>query len=615
MCGIIGYTGARDVAPVLLDGLQRLEYRGYDSAGIAVATEEGTLSLRKAAGKLQALIEQMEGIAPYGTTGLGHTRWATHGLPSEVNAHPHLDCRGDIVVIHNGIVENYAELKKNLVDKGHHFVSETDTEVLCHLIEERLDEGQSLSQAVQLIAAQLRGSNVFLTLHRQEPRTVVGVRLGNAGGLLVGYGQGEMLAASDLPALLPYTRTVAFLSDREIVTLTPEGAQYTDLNGQPLQKRPVVVSNDPVAAAKGGYKHFLLKEIYEQPQAIMDTFRGRALLDPPEVRLDDLPFTQAQIAGLDRIVLMGMGSAMHTCLVGKFMIEELAGIPTEVDNASEFRYRSPIIGPRTLVVPVTQSGETADTLAAMDEARQKGSRVIVITNTVGSQATRVADGVFLTHCGIEICVAASKTLAGQLTALYLLAVYLGRLRSTLEGDHLRRRLQDLAKVPNLVASILPGLDAQCEALARRYFRYKNFLYLGRGVQYPMALEGALKLKEISYIHAEGYPAGEMKHGPIALVDENLPVLAITLRDKTYEKMVSNIEQVKARSARVIAVTDEGNHALDEEVDEVLRVPMVSDLLNPLLTLIPMQLLAYHIAVRLGCDVDQPRNLAKTVTVE
>ncbi len=615
MCGIIGYTGEREAAPILIDGLQRLEYRGYDSAGIAVATEEGTLSLRKAAGKLQALITQMEGSLPFGNAGLGHTRWATHGLPSEINAHPHVDCHGDVVVIHNGIVENYADLKRTLIDQGHHFVSQTDTEVLCHLIEARLDDGDGLTAALRATASLLRGSNVFLALRRQQPGTIVGVRLGNAGGLLIGYGRGEMLAASDLPALLPYTKDVVFLSDRELVTLTPSGATYTDLDGRPLDKRPIVVSTDPVAAAKGGYKHFLLKEIFEQPQAIMDTFRGRALLDPPEILLDDLPFSQGQIAALERVVVMGMGSALHACLVGKFMIEELAGIPTEVDNASEFRYRNPLVSPRTLVVAVTQSGETADSLAAMDEARQKGAPIVVITNTVGSQATRLADGVFLTHCGIEICVAASKTLAGQLTAFYLLATYLARQRRALSDNHLTGLLEDLARVPNLVASVLPGLDAQCEALARRYFRYRDFLYLGRGVQYPMALEGALKLKELSYIHAEGYPAGEMKHGPIALVDENLPVLAIALRDRTYEKMVSNIEQVKARLAKVIAVTDIGNDALAEEVDEVLQVPMVSDLLNPLLTLIPMQLLAYHIAERLGCDVDQPRNLAKTVTVE
>lgn len=614
MCGIMGYVGHQEAGPILMDGLRRLEYRGYDSAGIAVVGPEGGLTVSKAAGKLSALVSLMNGGFPPGSIGIGHTRWATHGRPSDVNAHPHLDCRGEVVVIHNGIVENYLDLKKELAASGHSFVSQTDTEVIPHLIESYLAQGVGLEEASRRAFGHLEGSQAITVLSTLEPEKIVAARIGYAGGLVIGYGQDEMFVASDLPALLPHTQRVAFLYSGEMAVITAEGASYWSLDGSPMQKSPQHVPYDPVSAAKGGHKHFMFKEIMEQPEAIMDTMRGRLEFEPPAVRLENLPFSKAELGEIKRVAIVACGTSLHAALVGKFMIEQLARIPVEVDYGSEFRYRDPLVGAETLLVAISQSGETVDTLAAMEEARRKGVRQLAICNVMGSQATQLADGVIYTRAGLEVGVAASKTFIAQLTALYLLGVYMGRVRGKIDNARMKELVEDLVHLPHLVGQVLER-NSLYEALAHRYFRHHNFLYLGRGINYPIALEGALKLKELSYIHAEGYPAGEMKHGPIALIDENMPVVAIASRDRVYEKMRANIEEVKARDGVVIALATEGDLDIAQHADDVIYVPAVSPLLSPLLNTVPLQLLAYHIAVRRGCDVDQPRNLAKSVTVE
>ena len=612
MCGIVGYIGSRDAGPLLLEGLQRLEYRGYDSAGFAVLDGDGRLHLKKQAGKLSNLVAGLEGVHPPGTVGLAHTRWATHGKPSDENAHPHLDCTGEVAVVHNGIVENYLALRQELTDQGHTFASETDSEVIAHLIESRLRDRDDLPAALRRAIERIAGAHAIVALSRRHPDRLVAARVGNAGGVVIGYGQHERFIASDLPALLPETRSVVFLGDGEIAELSREGVRYWNSSGS-IEHAPETVPLDPVAAAKGVYKHFMLKEIMEQPQCVLDTFRGSLRFDPPVVA-PEFDLSDETLRSVRRVVLVAMGTSLHGAMVGRHYIEALAGLPAEVDNASEFRYRKPLMGPETLVISVAQSGETVDTLEAMHEAKLRGSPQITVCNTPGAQSTRVADGTMYTRCGPEIGVASSKTLTASITALYLLACHLGRLRGHIDEARLAELVEPLAQVPELIGRVLQRSDS-FEELAQRFFRYHHFLYLARGVQYPIALEGALKLKELSYIHAEGYPAGEMKHGPIALIDESMPTVAIALRDGMREKMLSNIEQVKARDGTVIALTSEGDAEIAAKVDHVIELPETTPLLLPLLTVLPLQLLAYHIAVRRGCDVDQPRNLAKTVTVE
>jgi len=621
MCGIVGYVGYRETAPLLLDGLQRLEYRGYDSAGIAVIQDERIQRLRSA-GKLTNLAAALAQSPLGGHIGIGHTRWATHGKPSEQNAHPHMDCTGRIVVIHNGIVENYLALKADLLAQGHAFASETDTEVIVHLIEQELQSlggtsptGRSpLVEATRRALNQIKGAHAIVVLSTHEPDKLIAARLGNAGGVVVGQGQGEMFVASDMPAILQYTRQMVFLDSREMAVVTREGAWYLTLEGKPVQKTVQTVPWDPASAAKGGYKHFMLKEIHEQARSLADTIAGRVDQEAGDVFLEDVHLSPEQLAGINKVVLVACGTAWHACLVGKFLLERLARLPVEVDYASEFRYRDPLVDKGTLLVAVTQSGETVDTLAALEERRNKGARLLGIVNVVGSMASRVCDDVIYTHAGPEIGVASTKAFTSQLVALYLLAIYLGRRRGLLDHAAGQRLLADLLDYPDLAGKLLSHGNVY-EELAAIYYKRDDFLYLGRGIQYPIALEGALKLKEISYIHAEGYPAGEMKHGPIALIDENMPVVAIAVQDHVYDKMISQIEQVKARDGRVIAVATHGDTLIPTKADHVIYVPQTTPLLQPVLTAIPMQLLAYHIAVRRGCDVDQPRNLAKSVTVE
>jgi glucosamine--fructose-6-phosphate aminotransferase (isomerizing) len=614
LCGIIGYTGNRPAAPILFEGLQRLQYRGYDSAGLAVLSADGALIVRKSVGKLSALVSSLQDGLPDGSLGIGHTRWATHGRPSDMNAHPHQDCGGEVVVIHNGIVENYRALKEMLLARGHTFVSETDTEVIPHLIEESLREGGSLETAVSRTMRQMEGAHALVAFSRREPGKLVAARVGNAGGVVVGYGRDEMFLASDLPALLPHTQRVVFLADGEIAAVSPCGASYLTAAGASLDKEAQTVSYDPLSAARGNYKHFMLKEICEQPESILDTIRGRVLFDQPALVLEDVVIPRRRLRQVKRVVLVGMGTSLHAAMIGRHYIERIARMPAEADNASEFRYRAPLLGADTLVIAVGQSGETVDTLAAMDEVRRQGALQITVCNVVGSQATRIADGVVYTRCGLEVGVCSTKTFTAAIVALYLLACYLAQERGLAEGDAMRELLDPLARLPSLVGRVTQR-DEEYERLAHRFFRYDNFLYLARGLQFPMAMEGALKLKEVSYIHAEGYPAGEMKHGPIALIDQGMPVVAIAVRDGLYDKMMSNIQQVKAREGTVIALASEGDEELAGQVDHVLYLPQASPLLMPVLTAIPLQFFAYHIAVRRGCDVDQPRNLAKTVTVE
>jgi glucosamine--fructose-6-phosphate aminotransferase (isomerizing) len=617
MCGIVGYVGQRDAAPVLLDGLKRLEYRGYDSAGIAVIGD-GQVRLHRAVGKLANLEALFQASPLAGSIGMGHTRWATHGRPSEENSHPHRDCRGEIVVIHNGIVENYLELKRDLQLKGHTFSSQTDTEVIPHLIEEELngagDDVSTYDRAIRNALSAIRGAHAIVVLSTRWPDRLVAARLGNAGGVTIGLGEGENYVASDMPAILPYTRRMIFLQSGDVATITRSAVAVAGLDGAPATRSPQTVNLDPVSAAKGGYKHFMLKEIHEQARSVAESLAGR--LDPEggNVYLEDVHLTPQQAQQIRRILIVACGTAWHAALVGKFLIEDMAGLPVEVDYASEFRYRSPLVDKDTLLVAVTQSGETVDTLTAMEQARQMGARVLAVVNVVGSQAGRIADDVIYMHTGLEIGVAASKTFTSQMICLYMLGLALGRLRGVLAVARARALVADLGTLPQLVGRALALANPYLE-LANRFHAKRDFLYLGRGINYPIALEGALKLKEISYIHAEGYPAGEMKHGPIALIAEDMPVVSIAVRDHVYDKMISNIEQVIARSGTVIAVANEGDTAITEKAQHVLYVPAAPPLLTPILTVIPLQLLAYHIADRRGCDVDQPRNLAKSVTVE
>ena len=614
MCGIIGYTGYRQAAPIILEGLGTLEYRGYDSAGIAVLDSQGRPAVHKKSGKLTNLQDHLKDHLPQGVTGVGHTRWATHGAPTDLNAHPHTDCENQVVVVHNGIVENYAEIRQELLAAGHQFSSQTDTECIPHLIESYLEQELSLDEAVMSTARRIEGSNAVVAFSTRNPGRLVAFRLGNAGGLVVGYGRDELLVSSDLPALLPHTRDVVYLEDGEIVSLEKDAASYYKLDGAVVDKPASHVPYDSLSAAKGEYEHFMLKEIHEQPQAVMHALSGRVLFDQSDVVMDELNLSDDELERIRRIVFIGMGTSLHAAMVGRVWMETLARIPCEFDNSSEYRYRDPIVDDGTLVVSVCQSGETADTLAAMEEARRKGARQITLCNYPGTQTTRIADSTLQIRAGLEISVAGSKTFVCSLTTLYLLAIHMGIRRGTLAHDARSERIAELSRLPDLLGGMLTD-ESQYQALAKRYGLRSDFLYLARGVNFPLVMEGALKLKEISYIHAEGYPAGEMKHGPISLIDEAMPVVALVPQDSLYGKMLNNINEVKARGGTVIAIASEGDEEIAKRADEVVYIPAASELVNPILMALPMQLLAYHIAVSRGCDVDQPRNLAKTVTVE
>lgn len=609
MCGIIGYIGREPAVPLLIEGLKKLEYRGYDSSGIAVL-QQGTFEIRRAVGKLQNLETLLGSETFTGNMGIGHVRWATHGRPSEENAHPHR--AGSIVVVHNGIIENYLALKQELLAKGHTFQSETDTEVIAHLIDSIAQTGKSLEESVREAARHLEGAYAIAVIDDRDHDIVVGARKGSP--LVVGLGQGEYFLASDIPAILHRTRDVLFLNDDEMAILSAEGVKITDLKGAEVQREITRVMWNPVMAEKGGYRHFMLKEIYEQPRAITDTMRGRFSQDTGTIHLEEVLLSQDQLRGIRKVFIVACGTSWHAGLVGKYMFEELAAVSTEVDIASEFRYRGPLVGADDLFIAITQSGETADTLAAMREAKKRGATVIVICNVVGSTASREADGVIYTHAGPEIGVASTKAFTAQLTALYLFGLYLGSQRGMLSVDDMKKRIADLVHIPSLVERCLEE-DARIEGIAKHYFKASDFLYLGRGPNFPVALEGALKLKEISYIHAEGYPAGEMKHGPIALIDENMPVVVLAGKNGVYDKILSNIEEVKARGGIVVAITTEGDAEIMKKVTHGIPVPVTNQLLMPILMSVPLQLLAYHIAVLRGADVDQPRNLAKSVTVE
>ncbi len=607
MCGIVGYIGGRDAAPVLIDSLKKLEYRGYDSAGIAVL-DGGDISLRRAEGKLARLEALVADAAVRGHAGIGHTRWATHGGPSEANAHPHR--AGDTVVVHNGIIENYLDLKEALLGRGAELASETDTELVAHLVEARLARGMDLLDAVRETIGEVHGSYALVFLSRRDPHRLIVAK--NASPIVIGEGDGETFIASDVPALLEYTRDVAFLEDGEIAEVRAGGFRILDAGARPLTRATRRITWDALAAQKGGYRHFMLKEIHEQPQAVTDTLRGRIALESGGVNEAELHLTEEQLASTRKIHLVGCGTAWHAALVGKFLIEELARIPAEVDYGSEFRHRTPLLGPDSLLLLVSQSGETADTLAALEVGRRQGARTVSVCNVVDSSLARKSDGVFYTHAGPEISVASTKAFTTQLTALYLLAVRLGRLNGQLGADDATRLLEDAARLPGWIEAALK-LEEPVAELAHGLSHAGDVLYLGRGINYPIALEGALKLKEISYIHAEGYPAGEMKHGPIALIDESMPVVMILPRDHYYPKTVSNLKEVEARGGNLVVVTDEPDESLASK--STLVVPKVPYHLAPVVMTIPMQLLAYHIAVHRGTDVDQPRNLAKSVTVE
>jgi glucosamine--fructose-6-phosphate aminotransferase (isomerizing) len=617
MCGIVGYIGPKPPVPVLLQGLRKLEYRGYDSAGIAIVSGR-KVQIRRTSGKLNNLIQALNETPLEGEYGIGHTRWATHGRPTEENAHPHRDCSGKIVVVHNGIIENYLELKSRLQREGHTFVTETDTEVIAHLVE-ALVPSCGFEEAVRRTTLELRGSFAICVLSADAPNTIIAAR--NGPPLALGVGDGERLVASDVPALLDYTQWVYFLRDGEMATLTAEGIRLRKFEGEELPLQPIRITWTPAMAEKGGFRHFMLKEIHEQPRAVQDTIAGRVSLDSGRVFLDEANLTEEVLANIDCVHIVACGTSWHAGLVGKYLLEEMARIPVEVDYGSEFRYRDPILDEHSLVIAISQSGETADTLAAVREAKAKGARVLAICNVVGSMLSREADGTLYTRSGPEIGVASTKAFTAQLVVLFLLALHLAQLRKKVTAAETSALLADLMHVPQCIEKLL-ACSPSYEKIASMLFRRYNFLYLGRGIHYPIALEGALKLKEISYIHAEGYPAGEMKHGPNALIDGDLPVVALAAKESAnpksilrYEKMLSNIQEVRARDGIVIIVATEGDELVRDFSDHVIHVPALSDYLIPILLIVPLQLLAYHIAVLRGCDVDQPRNLAKSVTVE
>ncbi|MDA2912914.1 glutamine--fructose-6-phosphate transaminase (isomerizing) [Acidobacteriia bacterium AH_259_A11_L15] len=627
MCGIVGYIGKKPVVPVLLDGLKRLEYRGYDSAGIAVVSDGGQLEVRRCQGKLRNLEETIRLKPLDGVYGIGHTRWATHGRPSEENAHPHRDCQGNIVVVHNGIIENYLALKETLSGEGHRFQTETDTEVIAHLVEKHHCPDKTgrnglrpLEEAVRRAVQELHGVYALAILSTRDPQKIVAVRSGPPA--VIGLGQDEYFVASDIPAVLYHTRDVFFLADEELAVLTPDGVRLLDFQGNPVQRELQHITWDPIQAEKGGFKHFMVKEIFEQPRAVRDTLLGRLSRETGRVYLgEEMEITEEDFRSFREVKIVACGTSWHAALAGKFMVEKLARLPVEVDYGSEYRYRDPIIDEHTLTVLVSQSGETADTIAAQREAQRKRSKTLAIANAVGSMIPREAHGAFYTHAGPEIGVASTKTFTTQLAALFVLGLYLGQARGRLTPEQSKPFIEELLKIPSKLEQILQR-DEELEELGRVFFRRSDFLFLGRGIHYPLALEGALKLKEISYIHAEGYPAGEMKHGPNALIDPNLPVVVLATVDRNdpesltrYEKTISNIREVKARDGIVIALVTEGDTEVRAAADQVFELPPAPELLQPILEAVPLQLLAYHIGVRRGCDVDQPRNLAKSVTVE
>jgi glucosamine--fructose-6-phosphate aminotransferase (isomerizing) len=611
MCGIIGYAGTRDVVPVLLGGLKKLEYRGYDSAGIAVV-EGNSVKVVRAEGKLSNLEAKLDAAPLKGTFGMGHTRWATHGKPNENNAHPHRDCTGKVVVIHNGIIENFLPIKQRLQKAGHEFKTETDTEVVAHLIEENMKDGTKFVDAVRKTLKELEGHYALVMFDGNEPGTIIAAKQGPP--LVVGLGENENIIASDVAPLLAYTRNIIYLEDGEYAVVDQKNAAFYDSKDQKIEREPKRILWDAVMAEKEGYRHYMLKEIHEQPRAVRDTFTGRMFEESGEIFFNDLQLTPGDWAKIKKVHIVACGTSWHSGLVGKFLLEDAARIPIEVDYGSEYRYRNPIIDENTLVIGVTQSGETADTIAGMQEAKKRGAKLITICNVIGAAATRMSDGVIYTNAGPEIGVASTKAFTTQLTAFYLLALYIRQLRGDDVADR-RYAMHELSVIPHKIEDILAKQEKHIEELAHKYSKSQDFLFLGRGVHYPIALEGALKLKEISYIHAEGYPAGEMKHGPIALIDENLPVVAIATHTPVYDKVVSNLQEVKARDGKLIVICDEGDEEMKKFADDVIEIPWTTEPLQPILSVIPTQLLAYYIALRRGCDVDQPRNLAKSVTVE
>ncbi len=609
MCGIIGYIGERQAPQILIEGLKRLEYRGYDSAGLAVV-HNGTIKIRRNEGKLEQLERALTKNPLQGTVGIGHTRWATHGKPSETNAHPHK--AGSVVVVHNGIIENYLDLKRMLERGGHTFKSETDTEIIAHLIQNYLFKGNSFEQSVRNALKKIKGSYAIGAICQDEPTKLVAAR--NESPLVIGLGEQEWFIASDVPAFLPYTRKVIFLDDEEMAVVDQNGVKLSTLSGKKVSKEIHTIDWSPSMAEKGGFKHFMLKEIFEQPRALIDTFRGRIAGEKGSVFLEDCNLPAQELKQIEKIFIVACGTSWHAATVGKFMIEDLCRIPVEVDLGSEFRYRDPLLDKKTLLLLISQSGETADTLAALREGVKKKARVITICNAVGSSMVRGSQGVIYTHAGPEIGVASTKAFTTQLVALYLLALYLGKQRRRLTTDKVKSLTKDLVKLPRQIEKILAD-DAAIRAIAHQYMHYRDFLYLGRGINYPIALEGALKLKEISYIHAEGYPAGEMKHGPIALIDEEMPVVVLLSKGVTFDKIMSNVEEVKARGGTIIGVAPKVSKEISAKADTIIKVPDNNEYLMPILFSVPLQLLAYHIAELRGTDVDQPRNLAKSVTVE
>jgi glucosamine--fructose-6-phosphate aminotransferase (isomerizing) len=611
MCGIIGYVGTRDVVPVLIGGLKKLEYRGYDSAGIAVVNGSGVEVVR-AEGKLSNLETKLGAKPIKGSFGMGHTRWATHGKPNENNAHPHRDCSGQIVVIHNGIIENFLPLKQRLQKAGHEFKTETDTEVVAHLVEEHMKDGTKFADAVRKTLKELEGHYALVMIDGSEPGTIIAAKHGPP--LVVGLGENENIVASDVAPLLGYTRNIIYLEDGEYSIVDQQGVKVFDRKDNPVEREPKKILWDAVAAEKEGYRHYMLKEIHEQPRAVRDTFNGRMFEESGEIFFNDLQMTPEEWAKIRKVHVVACGTSWHAGLVGKFLLEDAARIPIEVDYGSEYRYRNPIVDESTLVIGVTQSGETADTIAGMQEAKKHGAKLITICNVLGAAATRMTDGTIYTNAGPEIGVASTKAFTTQLTAFYLLALYIRQLRGD-DADDRRYAMHEMRVIPHKIETILKDQEKHIEELAHKYAKAQDFLFLGRGVHYPIALEGALKLKEISYIHAEGYPAGEMKHGPIALIDENLPVVAVATHTPVYDKVVSNLQEVKARDGKLIVICDEGDDAIKKLADDVIEIPWTVEPLQPILSVVPTQLLAYYIALRRGCDVDQPRNLAKSVTVE
>lgn len=609
MCGIVGYIGSQQATPIILEGLKKLEYRGYDSAGICTI-DDGRSETARSQGKLVNLERKLSASPLTGTIGIGHTRWATHGRPSEINAHPHQ--AGSTIIVHNGIIENYLKLKEMLTSRGCQFLSETDTEVISHLVETRFMEIGDFESAVRQALSELTGAYAVCILCQQEPELLIAAKQGSP--MVVGLGEGEYFVASDIPAILAHTREMVFMEDGDMVVFRNGVSRFSRISGEPLEKKPRHIDWSPLMAEKGGFKHFMLKEIFEQPRAVRDTIAGRLREEEGDVFLEEMKLSDEELRSIDRICVVACGTSWHSGLVGKFLIEDLCRVPTEVDIASEFRYRNPIINEKTLLLLISQSGETADTLAALREGKNRGAKNVAICNVVDSSIARESNGVIYTHAGPEIGVASTKAFVTQLVALYLFAIRLGQVRGTINRQRGQQLIAELVHSPAVVEEALK-LDHQVEKIARTYMTARDFLYLGRGTSYPIALEGALKLKEISYIHAEGYPAGEMKHGPIALIDENMPVVVLVPKDRHYEKVVSNMEEVIARGGRVIAVCTEGDAEVRAKAEVAIEIPPVAEDLLPLVLSVPLQLLAYHVAVLKGTDVDQPRNLAKSVTVE